>query len=105
VRIRRIDFSLGGKVFNSQYAPPYCFLSSVGAFLGCKFQWFLKCMIERRLQTIKKDENPTTQMAQKCSLKNVQIGLDMGTTSPYYILAQVSSHVTGTIGRETWIKP
>jgi membrane protein YqaA with SNARE-associated domain len=81
VRIRRIDFSLGGKVFNSQYAPPYCFLSSVGAFLGCKFQWFLKCMIERRLQTIKKDENPTTQMAQKCSLKNVQIGLDMGTTS------------------------
>jgi hypothetical protein len=38
-------------------------------------------MIERRLQTIKKDENPTTQMAQKCSLKNVQIGLDMGTTS------------------------
>jgi hypothetical protein len=40
-------------------------------------------MIERRLQTIKKDENPTTQMAQKCSLKNVQIGLDMGTTSPF----------------------
>ena len=30
---------------------------------------------------IRRDENSKSQMAQGCSLKNLQIGFDMGTTS------------------------